>query len=94
MAVTAVSARITPAGAVTPVGPSVAFFSSTGSTPPAFPLTAGRYAVQVTGSTFGTVTLELLGPDGVTYLPVGNAFAANGVQFLDLPTGTYQLVLA
>ena len=59
-----------------------------------FTLTGGRYCVMVVGATFGTVTLQLLGPDGSTQLTMGSAFAANGVQILDLPPGKYQFALA
>ena len=95
MAATAVYCTISGAGATPPLGPPVAFSGITATTAP-FYLLQGRLAIQVAATSFGTVTLELLLPDGTTYVaaPGVAAFAANGAQIADLPGGTYMLVLA
>lgn len=69
-------------------------FSNIGSTTAAFNLPAGKYAIEVLGSTFGTVTLQVLAGDGTTYLTAATAFAANGHTSVDLGAGTYKLALA
>jgi hypothetical protein len=69
-------------------------FSNISVTSGAFVLYGGEYAVDVIGSTFGTVTLQRLGPDGSTWLTALTAFAANGTANADLPPGTYKLALA
>jgi hypothetical protein len=49
----------------------------------------GTYSFAVVG-TFGgaTVNLQILGPDGVTYIDIaGASFTANGVMSVDLPAG-------
>lgn len=62
-------------------------------TPNDFNLDAGVYGLSVSG-TFGTATLRKLMPDGVTYLPVSAAIAANTYVVLQLPAGQYQMTLA
>lgn len=69
-------------------------FSNISSTTAAFSLSGGKYQLAVIGSTFGTVTLQVLGPDGTTYLTAATAFAANGAVAVDLAAGTYKLALA
>ena len=69
-------------------------FSNIGATTAPFTLAGGRYGVAVIGLTFGTVTLEVLGPDGTTYLTALTAFSANGIQVADLSSGTYKVVIA
>ena len=54
----------------------------------------GTYRMAVIGSTFGTVTLQKLGPDGSTYLTAATAVAANGIATLTLERGTYKIALA
>ena len=68
--------------------------SNSNATSATFPLMGGTYTVDVIGSTFGTVTLQRLGPDGSTFLTAMTAFAANGTATADLPSGTYKLALA
>jgi hypothetical protein len=65
--------------------------NATGS---AFQLKGGTYRMAVIGSTFGTVTLQKLGPDGSTYLTAATAVAANGIATLTLERGTYKVALA
>ena len=59
-----------------------------------FALKGGTYTIDVIASTFGTVTLQRLGPDGSTFLTAQTAFAANGTATVDLPGGTYKIALA
>lgn len=94
MAATAVYVKISPVGA-TPGGSPAVEFSDISATPAAFHLTQGRYIAQCIASTYGTVTLQVLGPDGSTYMTVLTAFSANGLSAAtDLPDGTYQLTIA
>lgn len=64
------------------------------TTPAAFTLTGGHYGLTVEASTFGTVTLEKLGPDGTTYIACDTSFSANGYHDKYLPAGTYKFVAA
>jgi hypothetical protein len=59
-----------------------------------FKLKGGTYQVSVIASTFGTVTLQRLGPDGSTFLTAMTAFSANGVATANLARGTYKFALA
>lgn len=79
------------------------------STSQQFALMGGRYNVSVIGTSFGTVAVQKLGPDGSTYLDIKapmpgatagseadlvvGSFAANGVKTLDLAAGSYQLTV-
>jgi hypothetical protein len=69
-------------------------FSNINATTALFGLDGGKYAMDVIGSTFGTVTLQRLGPDGSTMLTALTAFAANGSATADLPPGQYKVALA
>jgi hypothetical protein len=63
-------------------------FNLGSSNSPTFTLLGGRYGVAVV-ATFGggSVDLQILGPDGVTFLSVLTAvFTANGVVLVDMPT--------
>ena len=95
MAATAVSATVSRVTAQGGAGDGAAF-SNIGATTGYFALQGGWYGVSCIGSTFGTVTLQKLGPDGSTPLtaPGHTAFAANGEQMLQLPPGQYRLALA
>lgn len=72
-------------------------FQAVDATPDAFTLMGGKYAVAVvaTWNTSGTVGLQVLGPDGSTYLSVSAAtdFSADGFATVDLPHGTYKFVI-
>lgn len=96
MAVTAVYAKIIPISRTDgrQTLPPATVFSNISSTTAAFTLSAGKYMIEIEGSTFGTVTLQVLGPDGSTYLTAATAFSANGTASVDLPAGTYKLALA
>ena len=66
--------------------------SGTSST---FTLKGGTYTVDLIASTYGTVTLQRLGPDGSTWITAMTAFAANAAgTSATLPAGTYRIVLA
>lgn len=68
--------------------------SNISATPANFYLRGGRYGVEVIGATFGTVTLQKLGPDGSTLLTVLAAFSASGVALVDLTPGYYTYTIA
>lgn len=70
--------------------------NSAAGTSTTFELKGGKYALDVaaTGSG-GTVILNGLGPDGVTFIPkvpLNAAITASGSMTYDLPPGQYQLV--
>lgn len=69
-------------------------FSNISATPAIFYLPADTYCLDCIGSSYGTATLERLGPDGSTYLTAATAFSANGTETVALPAGTYKLALA
>jgi hypothetical protein len=69
-------------------------YSNINATTSAFTLKGGSYNVDIIGSTFGTVTLQRLGPDQSTWLAAMTAFAANGTATADLVSGSYRLLLA
>jgi len=60
-----------------------------------FQLDGGRYGI-VASATWGggSVTLEMLAPDNTTYVVAATAITANGTALVDLPAGTYKLVVA
>lgn len=60
----------------------------------AFALQGGKYGVTVKASTYGTVTLKILCADGSTLVPAMTAFSADGYASVDLPPGSYQVILA
>jgi len=72
-------------------------FRNISSTPPAFGLLGGKYAVAVT-ATFGggSVKFQTLGPDGSTMMSVSSAtdFTAAGYAVVDLPPGQYTFTIA
>ena len=92
MAATAVYAAITRVRKDSEASDSFAMSNSNASSAN-FALKGGTYTVDVIGSTFGTVTLQRLGPDGSTFLTAMTAFAANGTATADLPAGAYKVAL-
>lgn len=70
-------------------------FKNVSTTQGPFTLRGGNYGVTV-HATFGggSVTLQRLSPDGSTYVTVMTAFAADGYANANLPSGTYQLLVA
>lgn len=73
---------------------SVGFSNISASTSP-FALRGGKYAAAVL-ATFGggSVTLQMLGPDGSTYVTCLTAFTAAGYGVADLPPGQYRFTIA
>lgn len=69
-------------------------FVNIAATTAAFPLTAGQYGLTVHASFGGgSVTLQRLAADGVTFVTCLTAFAADGYATVNLPAGTYQLLV-
>lgn len=95
MAATGAYVRIAciPAGVAyqTDAGPVISNISSTTA---AFQLAGGLYGVTVVATNYGTVTLQILGPDDSTYLTAMTAFSANGYATANLPPGKYKVALA
>ena len=99
MAATALYASITKVrDNAYPVGDSYSVSNGDGTA--TFTLRGGHYTVDVVASTFGTVTLQRLGPDGSTYVGVKNdagaaiTFSANGSLNVQLSAGQYKFALA
>lgn len=65
------------------------------ATSSAFYLRGGKYGVVVS-ATFGggTVTLQILSPDGTTYVTALTAFSAAGYATVDLPPCQCKLAIA
>lgn len=109
MAATAVYVRIAgiPVGGKTVPDGGKAFVNISATTS-AFVLSGGGlYSVSVKGSTFGTVALQMLMPDDVTWVAVALqsgitagaavwvvSFTADNYGLAYLPPGTYRIVLA
>lgn len=68
--------------------------SNVGTTSANFTLHGGQYSLQCKASTYGTVTLQILLPDGTTWATAATAFSADGVALATLPSGTYRLAVA
>jgi hypothetical protein len=69
-------------------------FSNIAATTAGFFVRGGTYGLSVE-ATFGggNVQLQLLGPDGSTWLNVGSAVTANGFASQALPPGQYRLAV-
>ena len=67
-----------------------------GSTTAVFNLKGGRYGITVMGTSFGSVTLQVMAADGSTFLTAATAIVANTgtVVAVDLIPGTYKWALA
>lgn len=57
-------------------------------------LTGGKYQFTLNCTGTPSAVLNKLGPDGVTYLPVGAALVLAGIATYDLPPGQYQVVIS
>lgn len=72
-------------------------FANISASTAAFRLKGGKYAAAAI-ATFGggSVKLQVLGPDGSTYLSVasGADFSAAGYATVDLPPGQYRFTIA
>ena len=74
---------------------TVNFSSITATTSP-FTLTPGTYGLVVSSTSFGSgvsATLEIESLDGTTFIAVIGAFTLNGYAVIDLPEGTYKVVV-
>jgi hypothetical protein len=59
-----------------------------------FTLLGGRYALTAHGTwSSGSATLQLLAPDGVTYVNVAS-FTSDGSATVSLPAGKYQVAVS
>lgn len=72
-------------------GKNAVGWSNISATPAQFQLGGGRYVFTAVAGSWGTATLEVLGPDGTTLLAVtGGALSANG--YVPFEVGTEQLL--
>lgn len=73
-------------------------FSNISASTAAFTLRGGNYAIQVTATWGGgSVKLQRLSLDGTTYTSVSTTstdFTADGFATVNLPNGTYKLIIA
>ena len=71
-------------------------FSNISATTSPFTLKGGCFGVTVSATWGGgSVDLKRLGPDGSTYISVlSSAFSSNGYQTVNIPPGTYEVVIA
>lgn len=61
-----------------------------------FPLLGGTYGIVAAAASWnaGSLDLKVLAADGTSYISVlAAAFAANGLKVVQLPQGTYQVVI-
>jgi hypothetical protein len=70
-------------------------FTEASATQGPFAILGGLYAFMAGASwnDSGTVTLQILMPDGTTYVDVHEPFAADGYTTFDLPAGTVQVAI-
>jgi hypothetical protein len=70
-------------------------FSNIAATTLQFPVAGGKYSFDALGTWgSGNAQVQLLGGDASTWLNVGSAVTANGVQTLDLPAGQYRIAIS
>jgi hypothetical protein len=70
-------------------------FKNIGASSAAFALRGGKYAIVANATGTGTMGLQMLGADGLTFVPAHAAFVAvTGFATVDLPPGSYKFVLA
>lgn len=72
------------------------FNNAAAGTSATFELKGGAYAFLYAGTGAGTVDLNILGPDGSTFVATDltQITATTGYQTLTLPPGQYQVVIA
>lgn len=69
-------------------------FANFAATTATFNLRGGRYGVDVVGTfNSGTIILQKLAFDGVTWVLAMTAFSVAGYNTQDLPSGTYRLAI-
>jgi len=66
-------------------------FSSISAPTAPFTLKGGKYALTVVNAGAGTVDIQVLGPDGATWLDVSSNITGNGIGTADLPPGQYRI---
>lgn len=70
-------------------------FPNIAATPASFTLRGGQYAVTAKATWGGgSVTLQRLAFDATTYVTCLTAFSADGYATVNLPGGTYRLLVA
>lgn len=71
-------------------------FSLSGANSATFALIGGYYALTALSSSWssGSVTVEVEGPDGATFIATALTLSANGMSLGYLPAGTYKIVVA
>ncbi len=70
-------------------------FKNISATPASFVLRGGNYSLTCHATWGGgSVTLQRQSPDGSTYVTVMTALSADGYSNANLPSGTYQLLVA
>jgi hypothetical protein len=74
---------------------SIVFTNISGSTSP-FRLLGGTYGITCTAATWasGSVTLQILSADQVTWINASAAFSANSFATVTMPNGIYRLSVA
>lgn len=70
-------------------------YKNISATPAVFQLRGGNYGLTVTATWGGgSLTLQRLAADGTTYVTVSPAITVDGYVNINLPNGTYKLLLA
>lgn len=68
--------------------------SNLAATSSVFTVNGGKFSLDISGTWgSGNAQVELLGPDGSTWLNVGSSVTANIVQTLDLPSGQFRVAI-
>lgn len=69
-------------------------YSAISASTGAFYLKGGRYGFAAVASWGGgSVELDILGPDGTTWLATAVAFSADGYKTIDVPPGQYRITV-
>lgn len=69
-------------------------FTNISATTAAFALIGGKYGVSYSATWGGgSVTLQILGGDGATWVAALSNFTANGYSTVDLPPGQYRFAV-
>lgn len=75
--------------------PDRVVFSNIAATTAPFSLRGGSYWIETKSTGTGTLDLQRLGPDGVTYTArITQITATAGQQTISLPPGTYKWAIA
>ena len=70
-------------------------YGNISATPATFVLRGGQYGVTAKATwSGGSLTLQRLAVDGATYITCLTAFTADGYASVNLPSGTYRLLVA